>query len=211
MHLIVGLGNPGAEYAGTRHNAGFMVVDRLAERHAFDPPRGNFHADAFEGAIADHKVLMLKPKTFMNRSGLSVGEAARFYKLQPETIMVIVDDTALPVGLIRLRGGGSDGGHNGLADTTRALGTDRYPRRRVGVGAPRIGEHKIPQADYVLSRFTDDQLDDLAPALRDACEAIELWITDDLNAAMNRFNRKADDDDTDEPARPQPETDRCRP
>jgi PTH1 family peptidyl-tRNA hydrolase len=193
VKLIVGLGNPGPEYARTRHNAGFMVVDRFAARWASaggEIARSRFGGLATECSVKGHKALLLKPLTYMNRSGQSIVQAIAFYKCDPASdLLVLVDDVALPTGAIRLRPGGSAGGHNGLADIQRALGNDTYPRLRIGIDAkpPVIALH-----DYVLGRFSDEQLTALAPALEKACDAAELFITDGLDAAMNRFNRKDD-------------------
>ncbi len=188
MKLIVGLGNPGPEYAKTRHNAGFMALEKLANRHGLATSGGGvkhkFHAGVLEGFIFNKKVMLMQPTTFMNRSGLAVGEAANFYKLAPEDILVLVDDLALDVGQIRLRAAGSAGGHNGLKDLERALGTRDYPRLRLGIG-PRT---RAPQVDFVLGRFTDDQLADLAPALDTACDCSERWLTDGVEKAMTRYN-----------------------
>jgi PTH1 family peptidyl-tRNA hydrolase len=189
VKLIVGLGNPGAEYERTRHNAGFLAVDRLIGRRAAGAPvRAKFHAGAVEGQIpGGGKAMFLKPTTYMNRSGLSVGEAMRFYKLEPEAdLLVLVDDVALPVGAIRLRASGGDGGHNGLADITRALGGADYARLRIGIGAP----GPVPQRDYVLRRFSQEQMDELDPALDRAADAAELWAREGAEAAMNQFNVK---------------------
>ncbi|MBI1375456.1 MAG: aminoacyl-tRNA hydrolase [Phycisphaera sp.] len=190
MKLIVGLGNPGAEYRSTRHNAGFMALERLAERHGLDGPKSKFHAAVVEGRIGNETVMLMQPMTFMNRSGLAVGDAVRFYKLPIEDVLVVVDDTALPVGSIRVRSSGGTGGHNGLADIQRVLGSNKYARLRVGIGEPKIGEHRIPLKDYVLGPFTDDQLDALPSALRKACDAIECWLASDVYETMNRFNER---------------------
>lgn len=190
MKLIVGLGNPGREYHRTRHNVGFMVLEALAQRHGLAGAKAKFHASLLDGMIGSEKVMLMQPTTYMNRSGLAVGEAARFHRLEPSEVLIVVDDTALPIGSIRLRPQGGAGGHNGLSDIARALGTDAYPRLRVGVGAPRHGEHKVPQADYVLSRFTDEQLADLQPAMDKACDAIEAWLTDDIADVMSRYNAR---------------------
>jgi PTH1 family peptidyl-tRNA hydrolase len=189
VKLIVGLGNPGAEYERTRHNAGFMAVDRLIGRCASgEPVRAKFHAGAVEGSIPGAgKALFLKPTTYMNRSGLSVGEAMRFYKLDPqEDLLVLVDDVALPVGTIRLRASGGDGGHNGLADITRVLSGADYPRLRIGIGDP----GPVPQRDYVLRRFSQEELSELDPALDRAADAAEVWACEGAAAAMNQFNVK---------------------
>lgn len=189
MKLIVGLGNPGAEYERTRHNAGFMAIDRLIGRGASGQPvRARFHAGVVEGAVPNGpRVLLLKPVTYMNRSGLAVAEALRFYKLNPaEDLLVLVDDVALPVGAIRLRASGGDGGHNGLADITRALASADYPRLRIGIGAP----GPVPQRDYVLRRFSPEDLAEIDPALDRAADAAELWAREGAIAAMNQFNVK---------------------
>ncbi len=191
MKIIVGLGNPGPEYARTRHNAGFLAIDRLAARHApTETPRSRFGGLVTECAIKGSKALLLKPLTYMNRSGLSVAQAATFYKANLSAdLLVLVDDVALPAGSIRLRPGGSAGGHNGLADVQRALGTDAYPRLRIGIDAKPAA---MALHDYVLGRFSDEQSTALAPALEKACDATELFVTDGLETAMNRFNRKDD-------------------
>ena len=187
MKLIVGLGNPGREYAGTRHNAGFMVVERLAQRHqlADQPARSRFHGRTLEGAVAGQRCLLLEPMTFMNRCGLSIGEAVGFYKLDAaQDLLIVVDDVALPLGRIRLRAEGSPGGHNGLKDISRVLGGDAYPRLRIGIDPP----GRIPQIDYVLGRFTEGQRDALAPALASACDAIECWLAEGIAPSMTRYN-----------------------
>jgi PTH1 family peptidyl-tRNA hydrolase len=194
VKLIVGLGNPGAQYDKTRHNAGFMVVDRLAGRHASGGfPRARFHAVTLDATIAGQQCLLLKPTTYMNLSGRCVSEAIRFYKLTPaEDLLVLVDDVALPVGALRVRASGSAGGHNGLADIDRMLAGEPYPRIRVGVGA-------VPQfmamADWVLSRFTKEETDALEAALRDAVLAVECVVQHGISTAMNQFNRKVASDD----------------
>ncbi|MCC5828462.1 MAG: aminoacyl-tRNA hydrolase [Phycisphaeraceae bacterium] len=185
MKLIVGLGNPGREYEKTRHNAGFMVVDRLAARHALGHARSRFHAGVIDGRIGDHPCLLMQPLTFMNRSGLAVGEAMRFYKLDIEDLLVVVDDVALPVGRIRLRASGSAGGHNGLSDIERALGGRDYARLRIGIDAP---PGMASQHDYVLGRFNAEQVEALAPALDRACDCIEAWLRDPISDVMCRFN-----------------------
>ncbi|MEM7577954.1 MAG: aminoacyl-tRNA hydrolase [Planctomycetota bacterium] len=191
MKLIVGLGNPGPQYERTRHNAGFLAIDALAQRHGLTGARGKFHALTLEGAIPAagslHRVALLKPITFMNRSGQSVGEARTFFKLDPQDILVLVDDIALPIGNLRLRATGSAGGHNGLKDIERTLGTRDYPRLRIGIDRP---PGRIPQVDYVLGRFSDEQQDALGPALIRSCEAIETWLTEGIEPAMTKHNGK---------------------
>lgn len=185
MKLIVGLGNPGNEYAKTRHNAGFMALDRLASRHELANAKTKFHSGMLDGQIAGCRCILLQPMTFMNRSGLAVGEAVQFYKLDPQVdLLVIVDDVALPLGQIRLRQEGGPGGHNGLADIERVLGAPAYPRLRIGIDPP----GRVPQSDYVLGRFTKSQFDQLDPALDRACNAIESWLTDGIDKAMSVHN-----------------------
>ena len=205
MKLIVGLGNPGREYAQTRHNAGFMVVDRLAARHGLSGTRSRFHAGVIDGQILQQRITLMQPTTYMNRSGQAVGEAQRFFKLTVEDLMIVVDDTALPIGSIRMRSGGSSGGHHGLADIERALGTAAYPRLRIGVGSPTIGEQTITQTDYVLGRFTESQRPALEPALDAACNAIEYWLTDGIDKAMTRFNAR-DNESSEQNDDPSPES-----
>ena len=185
MKLIVGLGNPGIDYARTRHNVGFMAVVRLASRHAISSPKHRFQSETVEGPIQGEKCLLMSPLTFMNRSGGAVGEAMRFYKLELSDLLVIVDDIALPCGKLRLRASGSAGGHNGLGDIERVLGSTAYPRLRIGIDPP----GRIPQKDYVLGRFTQEQLDEIEPALNRACEMIESWIVDGVDKTMSLFNR----------------------
>ena len=184
MKLIVGLGNPGRDYVGTRHNAGFMVLDRLATRHGLSEAKSKFHGGVLDGRIGGDKCVLLQPTTYMNRSGLSVGEASAFYKVEPEDILIVVDDVALPIGKIRMRGSGGAGGHNGLSDIQRVLGTHAYPRLRIGIDAP----GRIPQVDYVLGKFTKSQQSELGPALDRAADAIECWVEHGLETTMTRYN-----------------------
>ena len=190
MKLIVGLGNPGSEYTKTRHNAGFMVLDVLAQRHAGGAvARARFQSATVEAMVGGTKCLLAKPTTFMNLSGRSVGEALRFYKLDPATdLLVITDDVALDAGVIRLRSAGGAGGHNGLKDIERMLGTDAYARLRVGVGAPPA---PVSQVDWVLGRFSEDEMVSVAPALDRAADAAATWASEGIDTAMNRFNAKA--------------------
>jgi PTH1 family peptidyl-tRNA hydrolase len=187
MKLIFGLGNPGRQYLGTRHNAGFMVVERLAQRHGLSGVQSKFHAAILDGRIADQRCMLLQPQTLMNRSGLSVGEAVKFYNLAPSEVLIVVDDVDLPCGTIRLRAEGSAGGHNGLTDIEKALGTKKYPRLRVGVDSP----GRASQVDYVLGKFTRDQQKAIDPALDDACDAIETWLSEGIDKAMSLHNQRA--------------------
>jgi PTH1 family peptidyl-tRNA hydrolase len=202
MKLVVGLGNPGKEYVGTRHNIGFEVLDAFASRMGWisSPAEFNrqakekFEALALNGSVqlaagGSEKVLLLKPLTYMNLSGRSVQAALAFYQMTPADLLVVLDDVALPCGKIRLRAGGSSGGHNGLKDIERALGTSQYPRLRVGVDSP---PPRVPQRDYVLGRFSPEQRNAVDAAIARATGAIVTWIDKGINAAMNQFN--ADDD-----------------
>lgn len=188
MKLIIGLGNPGPEYDRTRHNVGFAALDHLARRFAPGAiARSRFHAATIETMIDDEKVMLLKPTTYMNRSGLTAGEAVRFYKVDiAEDLLVIVDDVALPCGSIRLRASGGAGGHNGLSDITEKLASDQYARLRIGIDKP----GQIPQKDYVLGKFRPDQQELVAAAQEDAVDATRCWIAEGVKEAMNRFNRK---------------------
>jgi peptidyl-tRNA hydrolase, PTH1 family len=187
MKLIVGLGNPGRQYDKTRHNAGYMVIDRLADKLAKGATaKARFNSALIDAKVGAEAVLLMKPTTYMNRSGAAIAEAVRFYKLLPAAdILVIVDDVALPSGGLRLRPGGGAGGHNGLADIEQALGTDAYPRLRIGIDA---APEYMDQADYVLGRFTDEQWDLVGPAIAKAADAAEVFLSQGLDAAMNRFN-----------------------
>jgi len=196
MKLVVGLGNPGREYAGTRHNIGFEVIDRLAERFGFAGPgefdrvaRGKFDGLALDGpamiAGGSEKVMLLKPVTFMNASGRAAQSAIAFYQLAVGDVMIVLDDLALACGRIRIRAEGSDGGHNGLKDIERALGTANYPRLRVGIDAP---PPRVPGRNYVLGRFTDQQRPLIDRAVERSAAAIETWISKGIAAAMNQFN-----------------------
>jgi PTH1 family peptidyl-tRNA hydrolase len=192
MKLVVGLGNPGREYAGTRHNVGFEVVDRLAVKIGWMRPgefdrlaKSKFDGLVYDGLAGNEKMVLLKPATFMNLSGRSVQSAMAFYQLSAEDVMIVLDDVALPCGKIRIRPGGSSGGHNGLKDIERSMGTSQYPRLRVGIDAP---PPRIPQRDYVLGRFSEEQKKAIEPAYARAAEAIVMWIEKGINAAMNQFN-----------------------
>lgn len=207
MKLIAGLGNPGAEYEKTRHNAGFLVLDQLAARHApAQPARARFHAMTWEARLPGAGAcLLMKPMTYMNLSGQAVLEAVQFYKIDPEhDLLVIVDDVALPCGAIRLRADGGDGGHNGLNDIARRLGYGPFARLRVGVDAP----GPIPQKDYVTGRFSPAQWDTVQDAFKTAADCAEVWAAEGVIDAMNKFNvrpKKSRDASDDAGAEPQPQ------
>jgi peptidyl-tRNA hydrolase, PTH1 family len=186
--LVVGLGNPGSKYQATRHNIGFEVVDRLAQGGS-----GVTFARKFGGLVAEteidfHRVLLLKPETFMNLSGRSVGQVMRFYQLGLADLLVVCDDLNLPLGKLRIRGGGSDGGQKGLRDISAQLGTDDYARLRLGIG--QRGE--MDASDFVLSRFRSSERPLIDDALILAAQAVAVWVTQGLPAAMNRFNGPAE-------------------
>lgn len=189
MKVLVGLGNPGLEYERTRHNAGWMAIDLLARRHAGGAvARGRFSSAALEASVGGERCLLLKPLTFMNRSGQAVGEAVRFYKLDPaEDLLVLYDEVDLPVGSVRVRVGGGDNGHNGIADVDRALGGASCPRVRIGVGStPRL----MKRADWVLSRFMDEERAEVEAGIALAADAAEVIVAKGVTEAMNRFNKK---------------------
>jgi peptidyl-tRNA hydrolase, PTH1 family len=186
--LVVGLGNPGSKYEATRHNIGFEVVDRLAEGGS-----GAKFARKFDGLIAEteidfRRVLLLKPETFMNLSGRSVRQALQFYKLELADLLVVCDDLSLPLGKLRLRGGGSDGGQKGLRDISAQLGSEGYARLRIGIG----DRGPVDAADFVLSRFRSAERPAVDDALIRATQAVAVWVTQGLPAAMNRFNGPAE-------------------
>jgi peptidyl-tRNA hydrolase, PTH1 family len=184
--LIVGLGNPGAKYAATRHNVGFMVIDELGSSLNASS-RERFQGALLETRYNDETLVLLKPLTFMNNSGQAVNETARWYKIPPERILVIYDDLDLPFRTIRLRSKGSAGGHNGLASVIQHLGTDRVPRLRIGIGRPASGS----TVSYVLSRFGTEERAELPTVVRRASDAALSWLDDGIDVAMNRFNREA--------------------
>ena len=184
--LVVGLGNPGARYESTRHNMGFLALDRLAEREKLRFNKLRFKAWTAEWKPGGDKVLVMKPQTYMNLSGESVGAAARFYKIPADHILVVSDDIALPVGKLRLRAAGSAGGHNGLKNIIRHLGSDRFPRIKVGVGMPQNAEYDI--ADWVTGMPMGEEQKILLDALDRAAQAIPAVITLGMDKAMNRFN-----------------------
>jgi PTH1 family peptidyl-tRNA hydrolase len=187
MKLIVGLGNPGSKYNGSRHNVGFDIVDRLASKIASgEPARSKFDSVIVETQYNDEKILFMKPQTFMNRSGQAVNQALTFFKTDPvDALLVIVDDIHLPCGSLRLRNEGSAGGHNGLHDITNHIGSGNWARLRIGVDEP----GNIPQASYVLGRFTPEQQEFMEPVIKAAVASSITWIESGTEAAMNKFNQ----------------------
>ena len=184
--LLVGLGNPGSKYESTRHNMGFLAVDGLARRKGFRFNKLRFRAWTAEWMVNGEKVLVMKPQTYMNLSGESVGEAARFYKIPADHVVVISDDISLPVGKLRIRTGGSAGGHNGLKNIIQHLGTDGFPRIKVGVGMPEHPDHEM--IDWVIGKPQGEEAKLLRAALDRAAEAALCLMEQGADTAMNRFN-----------------------
>ena len=184
--LIVGLGNPGPKYSWTRHNAGFMVLDRLSRLSDIPITRKAFSGLAGDGNWAGERVYLLKPQTFMNLSGRSVAEALRFYKLSLSDLIVIYDDLDIPFGKVRLKEGGGHGGHNGLRSLAQELGGSDYARIRIGIGRPERGD----QVNYVLSNFPKEEMDALLGVLDTAVDALEMAIREGMPKAMSIFNAK---------------------
>ena len=184
--LIVGLGNPGARYENTRHNVGFWAIDELSRRSDTAVRKIRFHALTADAVVGSQGVLLMKPTTFMNLSGQAVGEAARFFKIPPEHILILSDDVDLPLGKLRIRKGGSAGGHNGLKSIIQHLGTDQFPRIKVGVGQKPHPDYDM--ADWVLSKFAGEDLKTITEAIRKAADAVECLIQEGPDKAMNRFN-----------------------
>ena len=185
MRLIVGLGNPGPDYAGTRHNIGFEVINELAERHKINVRRRTLRSVIGDGTIEGERVILARPMTYMNASGEAVGAISRMYKIPPADIVVVVDDIALPLGKLRLRPKGSAGGHNGLDSVEHHLRTQDYPRIRIGVGAARPGR----MVDHVLGKFRPDERETVAFAVDRAADAVEAPLRDGFEKAMNVYNR----------------------
>jgi PTH1 family peptidyl-tRNA hydrolase len=185
MKLVVGLGNPGRKYVGTRHNVGFVVLDELSRRHATASPHKAFGGEIVEASIGNAKALLLAPHTYMNLSGQCVRQAVDFYKLDLTDVFVVCDDMNLPLGKLRIRAQGSDGGQKGLADIIRHLGSDEVARLRIGIERP---PDKWEGADYVLAKFTKDEQIEIALAVPRAADAVAVWAAEGIDAAMNRFN-----------------------
>jgi PTH1 family peptidyl-tRNA hydrolase len=189
VKIIVGLGNPGREYAATRHNLGFMVVDEVARRHAVSERRNRFRSDLLEVFANGEKIMLLKPRTYMNLSGSAVREAVTWYKTPLDDLLVVVDDIDLPFGSMRLRAKGGSGGHNGLKSIIAELGSDAFPRMRVGIG--RGPGHATRQ---VLSRFSSEEERILSTVIGNAADCVLEWQWHGIISAMNRCNRSPESD-----------------
>ena len=184
--LVVGLGNPGAKYENTRHNVGFMTADTLAGRNGEPIRRVKYHALTSEAVIGGQSVLLMKPTTFMNLSGQAVSEAARFYKIPADHVLVISDDVDLPLGKLRIRKSGSAGGHNGLKNIIQLLGTDQFPRLKIGVGGKPHPDYNM--ADWVLGQFQGEDKKTIDAAVARAADAVECLLADGIDRAMNQYN-----------------------
>ena len=187
MFIIAGLGNPGKEYENTRHNAGFMVLDALADRLGADVSEKKHKALCGKAVIEGQKVMLIKPQTYMNSSGESIRAAADYYKVAPEEILVIYDDISLAPGQLRVRAKGSAGGHNGIKSIIAHLGTQEFPRVRVGVGEK---PPRMDLADYVLGHFSQGERKIMDEAVKEAAEAVIEAVTEGIEHAMNDHNRK---------------------
>lgn len=184
--IIVFLGNPGAKYNGTRHNAGFMAADAMAKDLNLSINKMRFRALTATTSIGGEKVLLMKPQTYMNLSGEAVGQAVKFYKVKPDHVIVVSDETALPIGKLRIRKSGSAGGHNGLKNIILHLGTDQFPRMRMGVGAAPHPDYDM--ADWVLGTFKNQDAEIMAELAKKVSAALQSYIIDGADRAMNKFN-----------------------
>jgi PTH1 family peptidyl-tRNA hydrolase len=187
MNIIIGLGNPGKDYVGTRHNVGFEVIDKLAYDYNISVNKSKHKALMAEGTIKDKKVVLLKPQTYMNLSGESVKEALSWYKCSNKDIIVIYDDISLDVGEIRVRQQGSAGGHNGMKSIIQQLGTDEFIRVRIGIGEK---PKNWDLADYVLGRFAKEEIEPIIEGFKKAADACEMVLDTGVLSAMNKYNQK---------------------
>lgn len=185
MKLVVGLGNPGRKYEGTRHNVGYAVLAELARRHAVGSPRASFLGEVLEADLDGTRALLLSPTTYMNQSGASVQAAVGFYKSPLDELLVICDDLNLPLGKLRARSKGSAGGQKGLDDIIRRLGSEEFSRLRIGIGSPPVGWEAT---GYVLGRFTPDERIEIDRAIPRAADAVVDWAREGIEFCMNRYN-----------------------
>ena len=185
-YIICGLGNPGTQYEGTRHNIGFMTIDTLCEKYKLDCKKLRFKSLTCDAMISGKRCLIMKPTTFMNNSGEAVTEAMSFYKIPPERTIIMFDDISLEPGKLRIRRKGSDGGHNGIKSIIYLSGSDMFPRIKMGVGAKPHPDYNL--ADWVLGHFKKEQAEALETAMDNAVSSIELMVGGKMNEAMNKFN-----------------------
>lgn len=190
MYLIAGLGNPSRTYEGTRHNIGFTMIDAIGNKFGIDGTTKKHKALVGRGMIDGMRVILAKPQTYMNLSGESIREITDFYKIEPENIIIIYDDISLDVGQLRIRKKGSAGGHNGVKNIIAHLGTQEFPRIKVGIGNKPEG---WDLADYVLSKYTKAEQEALEEASEGVIGAVKLMLMDDIEAAMNKYNAKKRD------------------
>ena len=186
-YIVAGLGNPGSEYKNTRHNAGFLAVDAIAARAGATVDRARYHALTGEATLGGVRVLLMKPETFMNSSGDAIAEAATFYKIPPENVIILCDDISFAPGRFRIRRRGSAGGHNGLKSIIARLGSEDFPRVKIGVGEKPSAEY--PLVDWVLGRFPEADRAAIDARLGDIVDAVTMMVTGDCEAAMNRYSR----------------------
>jgi PTH1 family peptidyl-tRNA hydrolase len=185
MRLIVGLGNPGRQYEGTRHNVGFAVLAELARQFGCGAAKSKFHGEIVEANLAGQRALLLSPVTYMNQSGLSVQEAKSFYKIPDDHLLVLCDDLNLPLAKLRFRAGGSSGGQKGIEDIIWRLGTEDFARLRIGIGPPPEG---WDWADYVLAKFTKEEIPQIEQAVQQAARAAVVWAREGIESCMNQYN-----------------------
>lgn len=184
--MIVGLGNPGRDYEMTRHNAGFLTLDHIAAEENIEIKKLKYKALIGDAVISGHRCLLVKPQTFMNNSGEAVREISQFYKIPPEKIIVIFDDISLPCGKLRIRRKGTDGGHNGIKSIIYHLNSDNFPRIKIGVGAKPHPDYNL--ADWVLSAFKKDEMEELKKAITKATEVLPFMLDGEIDKAMNKAN-----------------------
>ncbi|MBM4054770.1 MAG: aminoacyl-tRNA hydrolase [Planctomycetes bacterium] len=184
MKLIVGLGNPGEKYVKTRHNLGFMVINKLSQQLEMECSQNKFQSLFCKKKVEQEEIILLKPQTFMNLSGAAVKEAASMYKCQVQDIMVVCDDLDLPLGKLRIRRTGGCGGHRGLESVAAYLGTTDFSRLRIGIGRPKSND----TSSFVLSMFSEEEDGVIAESLEDACQALKTWIYDGMESCMNKYN-----------------------
>ena len=186
-HIVAGLGNPGADYAKTRHNAGFMAIDSIAEKYGVRIERLKFKALTAEANILGVRVLLMKPQTFMNSSGEAIGEAAAFYKIPPENIIILHDEISFEPGKLRIRRKGSAGGHNGLKSIIAHLSSEDFPRIKIGVGQKPTPDYDL--VSWVLGKFPKEDMEKLSGQFADICSSVELMISGKIDEAMNKYSK----------------------